>query len=107
MREKLKAISIVAIIVAIFGGICGGVLWYDQNTELVERSGVVTEKYMYEESGNIVIVVPDSAIGIPVGEHMEYILVLDNGSKHEVSWDTFVNYKIGDTYTYTIRKWKS
>lgn len=103
MRDWLIALSIIAAVA--IGSVCV-LSWYYNSTEQIELTGVVIEKYMYEEADMVIVVTDDApGIGIPITS-MTYLLVLDDGSKHEVSWEIFWEHKTGDFYTYTKRVWK-
>ena len=82
-----------------------GFAWYFNVTTVVTKTSIVREKYMYKDTDIVVVPTEGPTIGIPI-EHMEYVLILENGSKHEVSWDTFWDIVVGDPFTYNVREWK-
>jgi len=101
-------LAIFSLIFLVLGLMVVSMVYYFNNTEIVEVSSPIREKYMYSDTGGVIVINPSDegpGIGVPI-KNMVYVFILEDNTEHKVTREEFLKYRIGDLYTYRIRKWK-
>ena len=102
IRYVIAAVIIITAIISFIFSI----IWYFDNTEVVEHNVPIALKYdRYEFDHNDYIEIGNFTYTKPVYD-THYYFELENEKTFRVSYSIYNKYEVGDIYTYTTREWK-
>jgi len=102
MRLLYWILMIVSIAVATTIGVT---LWYFSASKVINVTDRIGWKFVETETDIIVVVGDDGGVGIPLNSR-NFVFIMENGKELEVSKKEFLQYEVGDYFTYQERVWK-